>query len=71
MNFDFDGGQEMLHMENGSRYGLSRIVYWQLASCALACSKYANIEPTTISPLPDHDEPACVLNSLENVACSL
>ena len=31
-----------------------------LASCALACEKYASIQPNTISPLDIH-EPGCVL----------
>jgi hypothetical protein len=48
-------------MENGARYGLTCIQYWRLASCALACEKYASIQPNTISPLRDHDEPGCVL----------
>jgi hypothetical protein len=53
MHNDFVGGEEVLRMGNGAAYGLSCIQYWRLASCALACEKYAGIEPTTISPLAD------------------
>jgi hypothetical protein len=61
MQSDFNGGEEVCRMENGARYGLTRIQYWRLASCALACEKYASIQPNTISPSRDHDEPGCEL----------
>jgi hypothetical protein len=61
MQNEFLGGDEVCRMENGARYGLSRVQYWRLASCAVACEKYASIQPNTISPLPDHDEPGCVV----------
>ena len=59
MQFDFVGQEEVLRMEHGAAYGLSRIVYWRLASCALAADKYAQIRPNTISPLPN--EAGCLL----------
>ena len=46
-------------MQNGARFGLSRIQYWRLASCAHACEKYSGIEPSVISHLPD--SPGCQL----------
>ena len=69
MQNDFVGGEEVLRMENGATYGLSRIQYWRLASCALACEKYANIQPNTISPLDIH-EPGCLLELLASDVCS-
>jgi hypothetical protein len=59
MENDIVGGEEVLRMEHGARYGLSRIQYWRPASCALAWEKYANIQPNTISPLVH--EPGCLL----------
>ena len=59
-NDDFVGAEEVLRMEHGAEYGMSRIQYWRLASCALACEKYADIQPSTISPLDIH-EPGCLL----------
>ena len=59
MQNNFVGGEEVLQMEHGASYGLSRIQYWRLASCALGCEKYANIQPNTISPLIH--EPGCLL----------
>jgi hypothetical protein len=59
MQNDFVGGEEVMRMEHGAAYGLSRIQYWRLASCALACEKYAAIQPTTISFLTDG--PGCLL----------
>ena len=56
-NDDFVGAEEVLRMEHGAAYGMSRIQYWRLASCALACEKYAEIQPSTISALVH--EPGC------------
>jgi hypothetical protein len=56
---DFVGAEEVLRMEHGAAYGMSRIQYWRLASCALACEKYAEIHPSTISALVH--EPGCLL----------
>jgi hypothetical protein len=54
---EFDGQRETFRMEHGATYGLSKITYWRLASCAMGAKQYGGIEPCEIARLAD--SPGC------------